>query len=264
MHISVPKIIKSDLKKGNFLIEDFGINSYKNFLKKKNEYKLYNLAVDNLLHINKSSKKIQNKLPKYTNIKFIEESLLFLKWYWPAVIGTKAKKEIFDEFINIWNYLLTENLKTKKVLVHRDFHIDNLFFLQNRKKIKACGLIDFQDALIGPSSYDLMSLLEDARRNVNKIIILKMYKKFVKNLSTKNKENFSKEYKVLAANRHLKVIGIFTRLSVRDKKKNYLKHIPRLWRLLENNLEDNSLFKLNNWINKYFPKKFRIVPKVKL
>ena len=76
------------------------------------------------------------------------------------------------------------------------------------------------------------------------------------------KENFIKEYKILATNRHLKVIGIFTRLCKRDKKNSYLKHIPRLWKLIEYNLNFYSLSELNKWINEFFPKKFRIRPKL--
>jgi aminoglycoside/choline kinase family phosphotransferase len=174
----------------------------------------------------------------------------------------KTKKKIINEFIEIWKNLLNKNLKTKKVLVHRDFHIDNLFFLKDRQNLKACGLVDFQDAVIGPSSYDLISLLEDARRDVDKKIIIKMYNKFVKKLSKNQKKDFIKEYKVLAINRHLKVIGIFTRLYMRDKKKFYLNHIPRLWKLIEHNLDFYSLSEINKWINKFFPKKFRIKPKV--
>ena len=263
MNLSVPKIINFDISKGIFLIEDFGINTYANSLKNgESEFKLYNLATNILLHINTHSKNLEKKLPKYSNKKLIEEALLFLKWYWPAIYKKTAKKKYIYEFIKIWENLLNKNLKTKKVLVHRDFHIDNLFFLKDRKNLKTCGLIDFQDAVIGPSSYDLMSLLEDARRDVNENIIDKMYKKFIKKMSKKEKENFAKEYKILAINRHLKVIGIFSRLYMRDKKKSYLKHIPRLWRLIEENLSFNSLNELDKWINKFFPKKFRIKPKV--
>ena len=263
MNLSVPKIINFDISKGIFLIEDFGINTYTKSLRNgESEFKLYNLATDILLYINKHSKNLEKKLPKYTNKKLIEEGLLFLQWYWPAIHKKAAKKQIIDEFTKIWKNLLNKNLKTKKVLVHRDFHIDNLFFLKNRKNLKACGLIDFQDAVIGPSSYDLVSLLEDARRDVNKNIIHKMYKKFVKNLSKKDEVNFYKEYKVLAVNRHLKVIGIFSRLYMRDKKESYLKHIPRLWRLVEEGLCFDSLSELNKWINKFFPKKFRIKPRI--
>ena len=224
--------------------------------------KLYGLATDILLYINKNSKNFQKELPKYSNKKLINEALLFLQWYWPAIYKKPAKKIIIKQFVSIWKNLLNKNLKTKKVLVHRDFHIDNLFFLKDRKKLKACGLIDFQDAVIGPETYDLVSLLEDARRNVNQKIINKMYSKFEKRIPKKKKENFFKEYNTLAINRHLKVLGIFTRLSIRDKKKNYLKHIPRLWRLTEKNLSYNLLPELNDWINEFFPKKFRITPKV--
>ena len=88
-----------------------------------------------------------------------------------------------------------------------------------------------------------------------------MYRKFINKLSKKEKKNFTKEYEILAVNRHLKVIGIFSRLYMRDKKKSYLKHIPRLWRLIEQNLSFNSLSELNKWINNFFPKKFRIKPR---
>ena len=263
INLSVPKIISSDISKGFFLIEDFGTNTYTNLLKNgESEYKLYNLATDILIYINSHSKNLENKLPKYTNKKLIEEVLLFLQWYWPAIYKKPPKKKIINEFIKIWKNLLNQNLKTKKVLVHRDFHIDNLFFLKKRKNLKACGLIDFQDAVIGPSSYDLLSLLEDARRDVNKKIIIKMYNKFKKKLSQKEKKIFDREYKVLSINRHLKVIGIFSRLSIRDKKKSYLNHIPRLWKLVEQSLDFNSLSELKRWINEYFPKKFRVKPKV--
>ena len=263
INLSVPKIVNFNISKGFFLIEDFGINTYKNSLKNgESEYKLYNLATDILIHINNQSKNLKKELPLYTNKKLIEEAMLFLEWYWPAIYKNKPKKDAVSEFIKIWNNLLNKNLRTKKVLVHRDFHIDNLFFLKDRKGLKACGLIDFQDAVIGPASYDLVSLLEDARRNVNKEVIFRMYNKFVRKLSKKQKEDFIKEYKILATNRHLKVIGIFTRLCKRDKKNSYLKHIPRLWKLIEYNLNFYSLSELNKWINEFFPKKFRIKPKL--
>ena len=263
INLSVPKIFDFDNSKVFFLIEDFGSNTYKNSLRNgESEFKLYNLATDVLIYVNNQPKNLGSYLPKYTNKKFIDEALLFLDWYWPAIFKKKVNIKIKNEFIKIWKSLLRNNIKTNKVLVHRDFHIDNLFFLKNRENIKSCGLIDFQDAVIGPSSYDLLSLLEDARRNVNKKIINRMYDKFTKKFSKKEKEIFLNEYKVLAVNRHLKVLGIFTRLFLRDKKKSYLKHIPRLWKLVEYNLESEPLIKLSDWIKKYFPKKIRKKPKV--
>ena len=261
MNLSVPDIIAYDISKGFFVIEDFGLNTYTYLLKKgESEIKLYNLATEVLIHINKYSKNLTSKIPLYSNKKLINEALLFLEWYWPNIYKQKPKKKIFNEYINIWKKLLQNNLKTKKVLVHRDFHIDNLFFLRDRKKVKACGLIDFQDSVIGPSTYDLVSLLEDARRDVDNRIRKKMFQKYLKNNQIKNKENYLNEYKVLAINRHLKVIGIFTRLFVRDNKKNYLKHIPRLWKLIEKNSNFIFLNQINEWLNEYFPKRKRTIP----
>ena len=216
MGLSVPKIIDYDKKKGFFLIEDFGSDTYSNCINQGiNHYKLYNLAIKNILHLQKKSDLCVKKFPKYTNQMFIDEIKLFISWYWPYIFKKKCKIQIVNSFLKIWIELLKTGLKTKKVIVHRDFHIDNLFFLKKRQGISACGLIDFQDAVAGPSSYDLLSLLQDARRNVNKDLAAQMYNKFVKNLSKKKKNIFKKEYEILAAQRHVKVIGIFTRLFLR-------------------------------------------------
>ena len=260
--LSVPKIIDYDKKKGFFLIEDFGNNTYSKYLKDGfSEYKLYDLAVENLIYLQKKTHFFPKNSSKYTNKKFMDEVKLFLLWYWPAIFKKKPEKTITYSFLKIWNELLLPMLNAKKVIVHRDFHIDNLFFLKDRLGIQKCGLIDFQDSIEGPRAYDLVSLLEDARRDVNQKIYSQMYAKFVKTLNKSDKKKFQKEYQILAANRHIKVIGIFTRLYVRDGKKNYIKHIPRLWNLLEKNLESTNLLSLRLWFNEYFPKKYRIKPK---
>ena len=260
--LSVPKIIDYDKKKGLFLIEDFGNNTYSKYLRNGfSEYKLYDLAVENLMYLQKKSCFFLKKNPKYTNEKFIDEIKLFLLWYWPAIFKKKPKILIINSFLKIWKELLKPVLRGKKVIVHRDFHIDNLFFLKDRIGIQKCGLIDFQDAVVGPRAYDLVSLLEDARRDVNKRIYNQIYTKFENTLNKNDKKRFKKEYQILAANRHIKVIGIFTRLFMRDGKKKYLKHIPRVWRLLEKNLESTNLLSLKLWFDEYFPKKYRIKPK---
>ena len=261
--LSVPKVFDYDKKNGLFLIEDFGSNTFSKYLSSgMGEEKLYNLAIENLIYLQKKSNPFIKQVPQYTNKMFLDEIRLFLLWYWPAIFKKKPSKNIIKSFEKIWKDLLLKNLNTKKVLVHRDFHIDNLFFLKNRKNFKSCGLIDFQDTVIGPSSYDLVSLLEDARRDVNDKVVCKMYDKFIKQFNASNKEIFKKEYIVLAANRHIKVIGIFTRLFFRDGKKQYLKHIPRIWRLLEKNLLSNNLYSLKLWLDNYFPKKYRKKPKI--
>jgi len=260
--LSVPKVTDYDKKKGLFLIEDFGNNTYSKYLKDGfSEHKLYNLAVENLIYLQKNSYSFLKKKTKYTNKKFIDEIKLFLLWYWPAIFKEKPKETIIYSFLKIWKDLLMIVMQSKQVIVHRDFHIDNLFFLKDRRGIQQCGIIDFQDAVVGPQAYDLVSLLEDARRNVNKRICNQMYTKFVNTLNKKDRQKFKKEYQILATNRHIKVIGIFTRLFIRDRKKEYLKHIPRLWNLLEKNLKSKHLLNLKLWFDEYLPKKYRIKPK---
>ena len=117
------------------------------------------MAVENLIYLQKKTHVFPNNSSKYTNKKFMDEVKLFLLWYWPAIFKKKPKKIIVNSFIKIWKKLLKTVIKEKQVIVHRDFHIDNLFFLKKRKGLKSCGLIDFQDAVLGPSSYDLLSLL---------------------------------------------------------------------------------------------------------
>ena len=130
--------------------------------------------------------------------------------------------------------------KLTYVPVHRDFHIDNLFYLPKRKKHWRCGLIDFQDAVLGPCVYDLVSLTQDARINVPKnleILLVNFYKNRMKRVDL---EFFTFCYKLVGIQRHLKVLGIFCRLSIRDKKHYYIKHLPRVRRLLLSNLKDDA------------------------
>ena len=120
----------------------------------------------------------------------------------------------------------------------RDFHVDNLMRLAGRSGLAACGLLDFQDAVAGPAAYDLMSLLEDARRDVSPALKAEMLARYRSGVDDGRLEVFERAFAVLAAQRHAKVIGIFTRLCRRDGKPAYLVHIPRVWRLLERALRN--------------------------
>ena len=133
----------------------------------------------------------------------------------------------------------------------RDFHVDNLMGLPGRPGIAACGLLDFQDAVAGPAAYDLMSLLEDARRDLEPGLVQAMLGRYRDAFPDLDLDSFEAAYAILAAQRHAKVIGIFTRLSVRDGKPGYLVHIPRVWRLLEAALEHPALAPVRNWFDRH-------------
>ena len=148
----------------------------------------------------------------------------------------KSKIDFNNEFKAFIDLL--ENIP--KVFIHRDYHADNLFFIENRKKHFKCGWIDYQDALVGPCAYDLVSLTQDARIDVDTQIERKMINYYLKSFSNINPNEFEICYKIIAIQRHLKVLGIFKRLAARDNKKNYLVHIPRVIRMLKKNLNNKE------------------------
>ena len=138
-------------------------------------------------------------------------------------------------------------------LVLRDFHADNLMWLPERDGVAACGLLDFQDALAGPPAYDLMSLWKMPAGTSRLIWAKPMIDRYLTAFPGIKREAFMTSFSILAAQRHCKVIGIFTRLAVRDGKPEYLAHIPRVWRLLENICARSDLAPLKTWLERWLP-----------
>ena len=147
-------------------------------------------------------------------------------------------------------------------LVLRDYHVDNLMRLDRRTGVAACGLLDFQDAVIGPASYDVVSLLEDARRDIPEALVAEMRDYYLSAFPELNRDEFFASCAILGAQRHCKVIGIFTRLCVRDGKPGYLHHIPRVWRLLENSVAHPVMEPLRLWLDANIPASLRAIPSV--
>ena len=202
----------------------------------------------------KEIKNFQNskyKIPIYSKNKLLKESSLFLKWYLPKVIKKNIQKKVeYKLKSNFLNILGSLNYKNN-IFVHRDFHVSNL--MDYKKDI---SIIDSQDAVYGNIAYDLASLIDDVRfktTNKEKKEILNYYKKKNKKLNFMNLQN---DLEILSVLRNLKIIGIFTRLSVRDKKDNYLKLIPYAWKLIELRIKNNNnLYQLKMILDQYFPKK---------
>ena len=233
-HVSVPKIIYNLRDSGILILENFNSNKYGELLSSSNRNYLYKNAIDALIYMHK--KKLQIKLCSYDLVTFFKESNLFFDWY-----IDKYRKKYAEEkksfFNNIFKNFLEKTNRIPNVFVHRDYHIDNLFLLENKKKHFKCGWIDYQDALYGPCVYDLVSIIQDARINVEKELEDYLINYYLDEFKFINRYDFFFSYRVIAIQRHLKVLGIFSRLSKRDKKSNYKKHIPRVLRLLKNNLE---------------------------
>ncbi len=262
---SAPHIYAADEENGFVLLEDFGDATYTRLLKKgEDERALYTLATDLLIDLHKLDEEtaVPEDLPPYDDDALLREAMLFPDWFMPAAFGHETDKAAADEYALLWQEVFPLVQKMPKTIVLRDYHVDNLMILDGKTGLQACGLLDFQDALAGAVTYDIMSLLEDARRDIRPELFKEMQDRYIAAMADKlpSKEEFLTSWAVLAAQRHAKVLGIFVRLCVRDGKPVYLRHLPRLWRLLERALEHPALAKLRLWFDKNVPAEFRGIP----
>ena len=256
--IYTPNLICENYKKNYIKIQDLGdVTGVKKF--KKFNISNYLKLIDILQRLKKiKTKKIKTflntsyKIPKYTNQLLVDEARLFTKWYLPTKIK-KNRKKISIEFLNILKKLTLQLELKKDVFVHRDFHISNIMILNTK-----FYLIDSQDAVYGNETYDLASLVDDVRLKLSLENREKIYNSFIiKNKKIDNLK-FRNDFEVLSVIRNLKIIGIFTRLFKRDKKKSYIKMIPDAWSIIDERRKYNKKFNdLNIFLDKYFPKEIR-------
>lgn len=267
---SSPKIYNKDRRSGFLLLEDFGDSKYSTILKNETnsknynttESELYEKAIDALIELQDNTE-TNTQLNPYDNSVLTREVKLFIEWYVPFILKKELDKKEQDDYVKIWFNIL-KNLDSKglsndsmnqkyNVMLLRDYHADNLIYLQGRVGYKQVGLLDFQDALLGSRAYDLVSLLEDARRDIDPELSDKMLKYYFKNIDKNiSQERISSEYNILSLQRNMKIVGIFSRLSVRDNKDHYLNFLPRVFKYIQKDLSRNEkLFKdLSDWLQK--------------
>ncbi len=257
---SSPRLLAVDLDAGLLLLEDLGDDTYTRLLETGcGEEALYALAVDLLADLHAQPEAIPLGLPDYDDGRLLAEVTLLTDWYMPAVLGHDTPAEVRASWVAAWEAVFPVARRVPDVLVLRDFHVDNLMLLP-RDGIQACGLLDFQDAVSGPSPYDLMSLLEDARRDIDPALAARMTERYLARFPGLDRDAFAASWAVLAAQRHAKVIGIFTRLARRDGKPGYLVHIPRVWRLLDAASAHPALAGIRAWLGRHLPAASRTVP----
>ena len=253
--ILTPRLISEKYKKNYIIIEDLG--DYTG-LKKFNNYKIDNYI--KLFEILKKLKLVRKRtintflktnytIKNYSNNELLREAKLFSDWYMPKIIKKKLSlsKKLYIKIIK--KLILSLKLK-KKVFVHRDFHISNIMIKKNK-----IYLIDSQDAVFGNEAYDLASLIDDVRIKIKLKNREKIYKKFISKQNKINPEKLRNDFEILSVLRNLKIIGIFTRLSKRDKKHKYLKLIPYAWKMIDERRKHNTRFEeLNNFLSIYLQK----------
>ena len=259
---SAPKIIASDIHNGFVLLEDFGDQTYTKILNSSpaRAEELYFLAIDTLANLHKIITVRPTFLKPYSSETHLAEAMLFLQWTYPAIKGVAAAPSLKAEYQNLWETALQLANDLPQSIVLRDFHVDNLMVLSDREGLSSCGLLDFQDALWGSAAYDLVSLLEDARRDIPKNLVESCWNRYLKAFPEVDASVLRQQAAILSAARHAKILGIFTRLAVRDHKPHYLEYIPRVWRLLQDCLKAPVLSDLNQWFLSNFPLNERIIP----
>jgi aminoglycoside/choline kinase family phosphotransferase len=254
--LAAPPIIGRDLDKGMLLLGDFGSERLREFLDDDpgNERELYQLATDVLVHLHQHEP--MAGLPPHGLDVWVEELQLFTEWYCPAV-GIEPDKEAYNAaWRSVLEPVASDGLGPVTVL--RDYHAENVMLLEGREGVERFGLLDFQDARNGHPAYDLASVLEDARRDVPPGIEREMIDRYV--AASGNGADFERAYWALAAQRNTRILGVFTRLWKRDSKPHYLQFQPRMWGLLERDLEQPNLKAVRDWFDKNVPEQFRREP----
>tara|TARA_Y100000992_G_scaffold206060_1_gene140908 strand:+ start:847 stop:1788 length:942 start_codon:yes stop_codon:yes gene_type:complete len=244
--ILAPKLYKENYNKHYIEIEDFGNKTFFKILNKKNNYKFFYFKkiIKTLNKIQlikdkeiKDFRKKTYKIPKYKNQILIEEANLFCDWYIKKKLRKKNNKELIKDYKKIIKKLANRLKLKNNFFVHRDFHVSNLMLVNND-----IGVIDSQDALIGNKAYDLASLIDDVRLKTSISLKNRIFNFYLEKQKKLQKKKFKNDFEILSVLRNLKIIGIFSRLAIRDGKKKYLNLIPYAWKLIELRINKNAIF----------------------
>jgi aminoglycoside/choline kinase family phosphotransferase len=259
-NIIAPKLLSQNYRNNYIEIQDLGNKTiYQTFIKnKKNHYLILKKVINVLNKIQKiKDKKVKNfnnklyKIKSYNNKVLFNETKLFNDWYVPKKLNKKKIFQFKDKFNKEIKILLSKLKFKNNTFVHRDFHVSNLI-INSKNQI---GLIDNQDALIGNRAYDLASLIDDVRYKTSNSLKDKVYNYYLKSNQNIHSEKFKNDFDILSVLRNLKIIGIFTRLAERDKKKKYLKLIPYAWKMIDSRMSKNKdLYSLKLLLVSSFPK----------
>lgn len=231
--VRVPQIVAKDLAQGFLLLEDFGDVLLSTLLNDETVDKYYEQSFKQLIHL--QSVNGQEQFPAYSYEKLLTEMKLLTDWMLPSLQITPSveQQQVIDDAFDV---LAKTALAQPQVIVHRDFHSRNLMKIANEPEL---GVIDFQDAVIGADTYDLISITRDAYVQWNAERVYQWFRVFYDLLPESTKQNrsfeqFKRDADLMAIQRHIKILGIFVRLFERDGKSGYLKDLPRvMWYLIE-------------------------------
>ena len=261
--LSAPKILAEDVEQGFLLLEDLGDDTYARKLANgADEAGLYALAVDLLIDLHQRFDVTQAAdVPRFDQARALREVNLLLDWYWPAVMGAPASDGLRASYAAAWQACWPALWSAPDTIALFDFHIDNLMIVSGRSGVAACGLLDFQDAVLAPVAFDLLSLLEDVRRDVPPALVAAMRARYLAAFPALDRAAFDRSYYAIGAQRNTRIVGVFTRLLKRDGKPRYLQFMPRVWKLLEGDLAHPAMAPVRAWFDKHIPPAQRVAPK---
>ncbi len=262
MGYSAPEVFAADEAQGFALLEDFGDDSFSALLAGPDasslERTLYEAAIDLLVDLHRQP--VPPDLPCYDPAWMLSDATLFLE----TAIDDAVEPAMAQEFEAAWCRPLEEATQGSAVLCLRDFHAGNLMWLPARgdggcdtAEFGRVGLLDFQDARLGPAAYDLVSLLQDARRDLGDGLEQAMLVRYLRAFPDLDEDEFRAAYAILGTQRALRIIGVFHRLVKRDDKPGYLNHLPRVWQHLDTNLAHLALAPVRAWFDRWVPSQAR-------
>lgn len=254
---SAPEIYAIDVPNGFMLLEDFGDDVYGALLAEAtprvDEATLYTAAVDVLAKLHQCG--MPEHTPAYSDERLLQEASLLTEWYLPHIIHDSTQLETArSAYQEAWKKVLPLAHTLPPVLALRDYHSPNLMWLPERKGIRTVGLLDFQDAVAGSPAYDMVSLLEDARRNADQALAQRLITRYLAASPSINEADFRAAYAMLGAQRNCKIIGFVARKIYRDNTTAYLHLLGRMWRYLAIDLAHPALAPVKHWIDTYIPR----------
>jgi tRNA threonylcarbamoyl adenosine modification protein YjeE len=265
-NLSAPAILHADLARGLLIMEDLGDERIVAGDPPTPIAARYEIAVDLLLSLHRRrlpdtlavAPHLDYRLSHYDMEAFLIEAELLLDWYLPSV-DAPAADTARDAFVALWRDALAPAIAAPPTWVLRDYHSPNLLWLPGRDSVAQIGVLDFQDALIGPAAYDVASILQDARVDIPEATEVALLSRYVRARLRDDRNfdtaGFTQLYATLAAQRATKILGIFARLDRRDGKPQYLRHMPRIWNYLQRALAHPALAPLKGWYDAHVPPK---------
>ncbi len=249
MGLSAPEIIAEKFPHGLLLTEDFGSSDFSSLIgnHKEQEKDLYLIATETLKHIYRKTEFIPIELPDYFSSHIHKGHRRVVDWYTPAVREIENDDMVLKEYLGVWEQIEKDLPPPIIRMLHGDFHPANIMWLPERRRVMQAGLIDFQGAMMGPASYDLVNLLDDARRIVPNDIKEECLLLYLDGMAREEKENILTWYPVLATQFHCRIIGQALRLAVLEGKTRLLNIIPILRHHLIRDLSNPRLKPLKDW-----------------